>query len=79
MPLNIRNEPNLTDMFKPLLEHLALLNDQRTAKGKSSTINLVKAPQLPEDNDPLKEQITQIGARVKVKWSAEEIGDSGWK
>ena len=62
-----------------MLDYLALLNDQRTARDKSSTINLVKAPQLPEDNDPLKEQITQIGARVKVKWSAEEIGDSGWK
>jgi len=44
-----------------------------------STINLVKAPQLPEDNDSLKGQITQVGARVKVKWSTEEIGDLGWK
>jgi len=64
-------------MFKPLLDHFAPLNDQRTARDKSSTINLVKAPQLPEDNDSLKEQITQVGARVKVKWSAEKIGDLG--
>jgi len=66
-------------MFKPLLDHFAPLNDQRTARDKSSTINLVKAPQLPEDNDSLKEQITQVGARVKVKWNAEKIGDLGWK
>ena len=66
-------------MFKPLLDHLALPNDQRTARDKLSTINLVKAPQVPEDNDSLKGQITQVGARVKVNWSAEEIGDLGWK
>ena len=27
----------------------------------------------------LKEQITQIGAIISVKWTADEVGDSGWR
>lgn len=27
----------------------------------------------------LKEQVTQIGAIVSIRWSASEVGDLGWK
>ena len=30
------------------------------------------------NTDTQKEQITQVGSIVKVKWTAEEVGDSGW-
>lgn len=26
-----------------------------------------------------KEQMSQVGAVVKIKWTEDEIGDSGWK
>jgi len=44
VPINIQVETNLTNMFKPLLDHLTLLNvnDERTARDKSSTMNLAK-------------------------------------
>ena len=29
--------------------------------------------------DALMEQITRVGSVVKVKWTTEEVGDSGWK
>ncbi len=31
------------------------------------------------DEDKMKEMITHTGARILVKWSMEEIGDSGWQ
>ena len=34
---------------------------------------------MPEDDDTLEEQITEVAARVKVKWTADDIGDSHWK
>ena len=27
----------------------------------------------------LKEKLCQVGAKVKIKWTVEEIGDSGWR
>ena len=27
----------------------------------------------------LKEQIVEIGTKLKVKWSQDELGDSGWR
>ena len=35
----------------------------------------------PKENIHLneKEKLCQVGAKVKVQWTKEEIGDSGWK
>ncbi len=33
----------------------------------------------PTTDSSLKEQISQVGAKVKIKLPVEEIGDSGWK
>ena len=30
-------------------------------------------------DDDLREKITQIGSKIKIQWTIEEIGDSGWK
>ena len=27
----------------------------------------------------LKEKISQVGAKVKIKWTVDEVGDSGWR
>ena len=29
--------------------------------------------------DSTREQISQIGSKVKIKWSKDEVGDSGWR
>ena len=31
------------------------------------------------EESKLKEQITQIGAIISVKWTADKVGDSGWR
>ena len=33
----------------------------------------------PPSNENLAQQITQIGSKIKLHWSAEEIGDMGWR
>ena len=31
------------------------------------------------DFESLKQQLVEIGAKIKVKWSLDEVGESGWK
>ena len=31
------------------------------------------------NEEQIREQIIQVGSKVKIKWSKDEIGDSGWK
>ena len=31
------------------------------------------------NGDTTKERITQVGSKIKVKWTAEEVKGSGWK
>ena len=33
----------------------------------------------PATHLSLKEKMSQVGARVKIKWTAEDIGNSGWR
>ncbi len=43
-------------------------------------INLCATPSTAQGSeDMLSEQISQVGSRIKVKWAANEIGDSGWR
>ena len=57
VPLHIRTEDDLTDMFMPLLKHLTSIRDERRAKDEKTTVNLVRAPAIAEDEDAIKEQI----------------------
>lgn len=34
---------------------------------------------IVSSNDATKERIAMVGSKVKVKWTAEEVKDSGWK
>ena len=43
----------------------------------------VRASEIPSssessNSDALIEQITQVSSIVKVRWTAEEVGDNGW-
>ncbi len=82
VPLNIRTEADLIVMLELLLTYITAAHEDKIAKDKSNTVNFVVSPSpmgTTDDGDALKEQIANVGARVKVKWTPEQIGDSGWK
>lgn len=80
VPISVHSETDLTDIFLPLLKHITLQHDQRAAQDKSNTISLVhKKAATAGDFESLKQQLVEVGAKSKVKWSIDEIGDSGWK
>ena len=66
---------NLHSLFQPLILLLQEQRKQREEKDSNSTVALSQ----PQHHTSLKEKMSQIGARVKIKWTANEIGDSGWR
>ena len=65
--------------------YLEKQQQQDTTRLKSFTAvsKFVCASEIPSssessNSDALIEQITQVGSVVKVRWTAEEVGDSGW-
>ena len=72
---NIHNQ-----MLKPIEEYLNILYNLRTERnrelirsGKNSIVSLLSS------NGHQSEDFMVVGKRVKIKWSKDEIGDSGWK
>ena len=78
-PDNIRGD-NLTELFDPLIDYLAEQRHIREEYDRATTTNSQPhaLTQIPAAGN-LKERLSQVGAKVKVKWTAEEIGDSGWR
>ncbi len=68
---------NSHELFQPVLAHLENQRHRREEKDRSNTVHLVTGK--PTTEISLKEKISQVGAKVKIKWTVEEIGDSGWK
>ena len=63
-------------LFDPLLEFIDV------NKHKSEDEPFLKPCDIKTDSptrDELKNQISQTGSRIKVKWTKEEVADSGWK
>ena len=48
-----------------------------TDSSQSSTTSYTTNP--PPTSEVSQEEMKQVGAKVKIKWTADEIGDSGWR
>lgn len=48
------------------------------AKDKESSLHLFPGASK-EPNDSQMEKLKQVGAKIKVRWTPEEIGDSDWR
>lgn len=68
--------PNLLD---PLLRHLQAVAsvNKETTEGVQSIKRYLIQEGSPEQGDY--ESLFEIGKKVKIKWTADEIGDSGWR
>ena len=82
VPQHLTLENIHIEMLKPIEEYLRILQLQRRERNEEilkcvwdeeNNVN-------PEDDNCIHcEEFLIIGKRVKVKWSKDEIGDSGWK
>ena len=57
--------------------YIVSLQDERIARDERTTANHHQYQKMM--THVLKKQITEFGARVKVKWTADDIVDSGWR
>ena len=73
-PTNI-SSANLHELFDPLVAHLDNQRCAREEKDRMSTVHLVTG--APPTCSSIKEKVSQVGAKVKIKWTLEEIGGSG--
>ena len=62
-------------MFNPLMRHLDAVRQHRVENDAKSTVQLKTYTVKPD----LREFVCTPGANIKIKLSAEEVGDSGWK
>ena len=75
MPSHVHGEEGLVHLLNPLLEYIQKLSKDRLQLPPHMPGNMCTSSE--ESN--LKEQITQMGAIISVKWTADEVGDSGWR
>lgn len=73
-PSNI-SESNSHNLFDLIIKHLQSLRNSREAKDKESPLGQVST----KHDDSQVEMLKQVEAKVKVRWTSEEIGDSGWR
>ena len=81
-PPHVRSEGDLLKLFDPLITYIdkEQHQDQVTARAVSVTNPVCGGSDYTSTSvdDSVTAQITQIGSVVKVKWTSDEVGDSGW-
>ena len=80
-PSHVQCESDLQSLFQPLIDFLDRRKQQREDKDDRTPIlkNKTDDDTAPPSNENLAQRITQIGSKVKLHWSAEEVGDMGWR
>ncbi len=75
--------PDLLHMFDPLVQYVDIVASTQKHRGTSLLIQSKTDEQDPllltSDQNQQAELMVQTGARVRVKWTKEELGNSGWK
>ncbi len=68
----------LHNVFDPLIAHVAIINQVRDHNTSPTISGQPTILAYGNNKEELKEMITQVGARVKLKWTKEDIGGSVW-
>ena len=66
-------------MFQSLLVFLHKQKQHNQLQDSTLPLQLKKKEILSLSDDDLREKFAQIGSKIKIQWTKEEIGDSGWK
>ena len=78
VPVSVHFEADLTEIFAPLVGYVMLRQDERATKDERNTASLIRRALVPDEGESLQQQLMEVGAKVKIKWTSDEIGDSGW-
>ena len=80
IPDHIGTVDDLSGLFNPLL---SFIKDQRAERKRNDEQSVYHhynpSKTIVSNDDATKERIAQVGSKVKVKWTAEEVKGSGWK
>lgn len=68
---------NIQELFDPFIDYIDSLRSTR--QESDSRIRMIASGNPPTTQSMVKENLKEVGAKVKVKWTEEEIGDSGWR
>ena len=81
VPSSIRDAADLETLFVPLKDFISKQWLKRQELDDKNIFPLIKQTATTSScsRECLKEQMTQVGAKHKVKWTKEEVGDSGWR
>ena len=72
MPAHITGEDDLFNLFSPLQDYIQELSGTHTCTSRELIQSKNNTSYSQES--VLKEQVTQIGAMVSIRWSASEVG-----
>ena len=64
------------ELFEALILQMKKNRIVRQQNDSRTTLSLVE-PKFVQTT--LREQLCQVGAKVKIRWTVEEIGDAGWR
>ena len=62
-----------------MIDYLNIVDEQRSHKIHPTPIAVECTLDRNDSKKTLTDEICQIGTRIKVKWTKEEVGESGWK
>ena len=74
-PDNISKE-NMHELFEAIILQMKKNRIVRQQNDSRTTLSLVETKFV---QTTLREQLCQVGAKVKIRWTVEEIGDAGWR
>ena len=77
MPSHITGNDDLSNLYNPLLDYIQhLKHDFTPSCSKPASL---ATPTGDDSSSSMKEQVSQTGAIIEVKWNASEVRGSGWK
>ena len=81
LPQHINTAADLCHLFDPLIQFIGIIHDQRSKTVKQSVSIPCDIPSTTDkvDSKDTKNLVCLVGSKIKVKWSVDEVGDSGWK
>ncbi len=77
------NFENLQSIFEPVKNYVEILKNIRYEKSKELSTAIVGSScgtqNQPGTNHEEYEEYFSIGTKIKIRWTKDEIGDSGWR
>ena len=75
VPEHVSLECDWTDLHKPLLDTLQSLKEKRKFIDENTTVHLKQSFTHIDQA----QQMTEVGAMLKIQWTKEDIGETGWR